>query len=87
MFVKKIIVPRKDYRLLDWLRIAGHSKGMPIDWFQKVLLNSGKSEIEVGQFINQYVTKGILTKLGNGNIRVECGPRRAVDFDYDVSEA
>lgn len=83
--MKKIIVPRKDYRLLDWLRIAGHSKGMPIEWFYKVLLNSGKSEIEVGQFINQYVTQGILVKNYKvvGNISAGC----LVDFDYDAAEA
>lgn len=71
--VRRIVVPGDDFRYLDWLEVSGHSKGRPIEWFQRVLLNGGKTEIEVGQFINKYVTLGVLTKLGNGNIRVECG--------------
>lgn len=85
MKVKTIIVPRKDYIILDWLR-NHHSKGQPIDWFQRVLLNSGKSEIEAGQFINKYMTYGILVKKGNGYIAINCGVDSTVKFNYSVSE-
>ena len=85
MKVKKIIVPRRDYRLLDWLRLNG-SKGRPVEWFYEVLFNDGKSEIEAGQFINKYMTLGILQKIPEGRIRVVGGINCAVKFDYDPSE-
>lgn len=79
MKVKTIIVPRKDYRILDWLKNHG-SKGRPIKWFYEVLFNDGKSEIEAGRFINEYMTKGILVKKGNGYIAINCGINSTVKY-------
>lgn len=85
--MKKYIIPKKDYRVLDWVRDAQRSgkRYVTIEWLQQVLFNDGRTEIEVGQFINQYVTKCILLKLGNGKIKVNCG-LNAVKFDYDRAE-
>ena len=82
--MKKYIIHRKDYRVLAWIR-DGQRVGrryVTREWLHTVLFNDGRTEIEVGQFINQYVTKGILLNLGNGKFKVDCN----IQFDYDGEE-
>ena len=82
--MKKYTIPRRDYRVLDWIK-DGQRAGrryVTREWLLAVLFNDGRSEIEVGQFINQYVTKGILLNLGGGKFKVDCN----INFDYDGVE-
>lgn len=75
--LKSITVSRQDYNVLAWLRNHG-SRGQSLEWFYKVLLNSGYTTIQAGQFINKYTSCGILVKH-HGNISID----REHPFDYD----
>ena len=65
------IIPFRDFRLLNWLKMNGRVK---LERFLYILTANGLSEIEAGQFVNEYVTKGILLKLDDGLIKVNNGP-------------
>ena len=61
------IISFRDHRLLNWLKMNGRVK---LERFLYILTANGLSEIEAGQFVNEYVTKGILLKLDDGLIKV-----------------
>jgi hypothetical protein len=78
------IIPFRDYRLLNWLKMNSRVK---LERFYQFLLHNGLSEIEVGQFVNEYVTKGILVKLEDGLIKVNCGLQSNIKYTYRPSNA
>ena len=81
----KYIVPRRDYRLLKWLEPFG-SRGVGIDRYAEVLSNDGRTEIEIGQFLNEYTTKGIIVRIPDGRIKIRHALSSNVKYDYDVRE-
>ena len=78
------IIPFRDFRLLNWLKMNSRVK---LERFYQFLLHNGLSEIEVGQFVNEYVTKGILVKLDGGLIKVNGGIHSNVRYTYRPSNA
>jgi hypothetical protein len=78
------IIPFRDYRLLNWLKMNSRVK---LERFFHFLMTNGLSEIEAGQFVNEYVTKGILVKLDGGLIKVNCGLQSNVRYTFRPSNA
>ena len=78
------VIPFRDHRLLNWLKMNGRVK---LERFLYILTANGLSEIEAGQFVNEYVTKGILLKLSEGLIKVNDGLHSNVRYTFRPSNA
>ena len=78
------IISFRDYRLLNWLKMNSRVK---LERFFHFLMANGLSEIETGQFVNEYVTKGILVKLDDGLIKVNDGIHSNVSYTFCPSNA
>lgn len=78
------IISFRDYRLLNWLKMNSRVK---LERFFHFLMANGLSEIEAGQFVNEYVTKQILVKLSDGLIKVNGGIHSDVKYTFRPSNA
>lgn len=84
--MKTYIVPRRDYKLLKWLEPFG-SKGVEITTYAKVMKSVGMTETEMGQFLNEYVAKGIFARLPDGKVRIIPALFSGVKYTYDITTA